>query len=274
MGRITLTCPTCGQSGNVDEAALPAGPVRIRCPKCRETFGFTKGAEVPPSGPGGRAAPEPAGEGKTPPSMPAEARPVSTPQRKTSAPPRNRRKVLAIAGAAACGVALVVAAWMSISKTTPIVKEKLWIAALYSRIPPVQRVAIRALRGYPTRHAATSLVLFINLKNLQYVPDPKKPETPEEKARRLAVRKRDLKLAEEAAETLCLLTGQSFGTYFALERYGHSWGSLSEEKWPTVLRHIDGWALQTLGGIELPVFTLGVPAAPPRAAEAGEEVAR
>jgi hypothetical protein len=169
---------------------------------------------------------------------------------------------------------MVVAAWMSISKTTPIVKEKLWIAALYSRIPPVQKVAIRALRSYPTKHAATSLVLFINLKNLQYVPDPKKPETPEEKARRLAVRKRDLKLAEQAAETLCLLTGQSFGTYFALERYGHSWGSLSEEKWPAVLRQIDGWALQALGGIDLSIFTLGVPAAPPPPTQAAEEAAR
>jgi hypothetical protein len=158
---------------------------------------------------------------------------------------------------AACVAVAAGAAWMSVFKLTPIVKEKLLIAALFSRVPPVQRVAIRALRDYPTKHTAVALVLFINLKNLQVVPDPRHPETPEQKARRLAARARDLKLAERATETLCLLTGQSFGTYFQLERYGHSWGSLSEERWPRVLRQIDGWAVQTLGGAPAPAFGVG-----------------
>jgi hypothetical protein len=113
---------------------------------------------------------------------------------------------------------------------------------------------------------AVSLVLFINLKNLHEVPDPKKPETPEERVRRRETRLRDLALAEWATETLCLLTGQSFGTYFELEKYGYSWGSLSEDKWPTVLRQIDAWALQTLGGVELPLLGSGMPGAPPEPA--------
>jgi hypothetical protein len=109
----------------------------------------------------------------------------------------------------------------------------------------VQRAAIRALRAHPTKHAALALVAFINLKNLQQVPDPKKPESPEDRAARKERRLRDLELAERATETLCLLSGQSFGTYFKVERYGHSWGSLSEAKWPEVLLSVDRWALET-----------------------------
>jgi len=275
MARIAVACPTCGHSGAVDEAALPAGPVRAKCPKCQGTFAFTKGIGVAPARSGGPPPPPGSGPGQAPPSGPSRVRAPSPPQGKPAPPARSRRKILAIVGTAACGVVVLTAVWMFVFQTAPIVKEKLWIAALYSRIPPVQQVAIKALRNYPTKHAAVSLVLFINLKNLQWVPDPKKPETPEEKARRLAVRKRDLKLAERATETLCLLTGQSFGTYFKLERYGYSWGSLSEDKWPAILRQVDAWALQTLGGIDLPILTLGVPAVVQQPTEpAAGEVAR
>jgi hypothetical protein len=111
----------------------------------------------------------------------------------------------------------------------------------------VQEVAIRQLRGYPTRHAALALVTFINLKNLQEAPDPRKPDTPEDRARRREQRARDLALAERATETLCLLSGQDFGTHFKRERHGHSWGSIREDRWPTVLRNVDRWALETFG---------------------------
>ena len=158
-------------------------------------------------------------------------------------------------------------AWMYMFKLTPIVAEKLLIVALFSKVPPVQRAAIQALRDYPTKHAAIALVLFINLKNLQEVEDPKKPWTPEEKAQKRQERVRDLKLAERATETLCLLTGQSFGTYFKLEKFGHSWGSLSEERWPTVLWQIDTWAVQAFGPGGLPMLP-GSFGAPPQPADA------
>jgi len=145
-------------------------------------------------------------------------------------------------------------AWMYVFKLTPIVTEKLLIVALFSRVPPVQRVAIKTLQGYPTKHAAIALVAFINLKNLQEVEDPKKPWTPEEKERRRQQRIRDLELAERATLTLCLLTGQSFGTYFKREPSGYSWGSLSEDKWPTVLWQIDGWAVQIFASGDLPML--------------------
>jgi hypothetical protein len=160
---------------------------------------------------------------------------------------------LAVVAAAVCGVLVLGGVWMYVFKLTPIVAEKLLIAALFSKVPPVQRMAIKTLRGYPTKHAAIALVVFINVKNLQEVEDPKKPWTPEEKERKRRQRIRDLKLAERATETLCLLTGQSFGTYFKLEKYGHSWGSLSEDKWPTVLWAIDTWAVQTFATRDLPM---------------------
>src|SRR3990172_7085605 len=93
-------------------------------------------------------------QGARPPTTPRQARPPPPPPRGKPAPPaRSRRKILAIVGTAACGVVVLTAVWMFVFQTAPIVKEKLWIAALYSRIPPVQQVAIKALRNYPTKHA-------------------------------------------------------------------------------------------------------------------------
>ena len=268
MSRITLACPTCGHSVVIDEAAIQTGPVKVKCARCQGRFIFTKGPEVPPAGPRTSTAPPAPGRGKVSPPSPGERRWASPPQRKTPPPASSRRRLPAVIGAVAFGAVVVVAVWMSVFKVTPLVEEKLLIAALFSKVPPVQRVAVRALREYPTKHAAVALVLFINLKNLQRVPDPKKPETPEELARRQEIRARDLALAERATETLCLLTGHSFGTYFKLEPYGHSWGSLNEDKWPSVLQHIDAWALETFGDIHLPILSLGLPGFPPQPAAA------
>src|SRR3990170_2729438 len=225
----------CPSCGHSED--VPAGDVpagpEVTCPRCQAKFPVTKATVVPPSAFARPAAPPP----------PQRAKPSPPP------PGAGRRA------------------------STPVVTEKLLIVALYSRVPPVQRVAIKALRDYPTKHAAIALVAFINLKNLQEVPDPKKPETPDDKARRLEQRKRDLALAERATLTLCLLTGQSFGTYFKLERYGYSWGSLSEDKWPTVLWQIDTWAMRTFGPSDLPLLPV-VPGAPPPAEAPGEGPAR
>jgi len=171
-----------------------------------------------------------------------------------------------MASAVACAVLVLGAGWIYVFKLSPIIAEKVLIVALFSKMPPIQRVAIKALRDYPTKHAALALVVFINVKNLQEVPDPKTPEPPEEKARRRQQRARDLELAERATETLCLLTGHSFGTYFKREPYGHSWGSLSEDRWPTVLRSIDFWALGTFGPGALSLLGPGPPGAPPQPA--------
>ena len=272
MKRVTIACPSCGHSEDVAEGDVPAGP-EVTCPRCQATFTFTKGTVVPPSAFARPAAPPAPQRVKPSPAPPGVGRRASTPVAPARPRTTNRRKVLAAVGAVALGVMVLGATWMYVFKLTPVVTEKLLIVALYSRVPPVQRVAIKALRDYPTKHAAIALVAFINLKNLQEVPDPKKPETPGDKARRLEQRKRDLELAERATLTLCLLTGQSFGTYFKLDRYGYSWGSLSEDKWPTVLWQIDTWALRTFGPSDLPLLPV-VPGAPPPAEAPGEGPAR
>lgn len=267
MQEITIACPACGHSEDVREDDVPAEAIDVDCPQCQGTFTFTKPTAVPSPKPGNsrkRPAPQPT---KVAAPKPAGGRPVSPPPSKTPPPPRSRRKVLAVVAAVVCGVLVLGGAWMYVFKLTPIVAEKLLIAALFSKVPPVQRMAIKTLRDYPTKHAAIALVVFINVKNLQEVEDPKKPWTPEEKAQRRQQRIRDLKLAERATETLCLLTGQSFGTYFKLEKYGYSWGSLSEDKWPGVLWQIDSWATQIFATGDLPMAP-GVFGASPQPAEA------
>lgn len=270
MKRVTIACPSCGHSEDVPEGDVPAGP-EATCPRCQAKFPVTKATVVPPSAFARPAMPPQRAKSSPPP--PGAGRRASAPVATARPRTRTRRKVLAAVGAAALGVMVLGATWMYVLKLTPVVTEKLLIVALYSRVPPVQRVAIKALRDYPTKHAAIALVAFINLKNLQEVPDPKKSETPDDKARRLEQRKRDLELAERATLTLCLLTGQSFGTYFKLERSGYSWGSLSEDKWPTVLWQIDTWALRIFGPSDLPLLPV-VPGAPPPAEAPGEGLAR
>jgi len=170
----------------------------------------------------------------------------------------NRWSKLKVAGAAALVLAVATglgAAADQLFHLRPIAAEKFWIAGLVSNIAPVQEAAIRRLRDYPTRHAAVSLVIFINVKNLHRLPDPGRTETAEERARRLAKRAYDLKLAERATETLCLLSGRSFGTDFRPDPRSHFWGRLAEDRWPGVLEEINLWAARALGNVPIPALS-------------------
>lgn len=274
MESITIRCPTCGHSEDVREDDVPAGPIDIDCPQCQAAFIFTRETVAPLPNPGNSTGPPAPPQMKPPVPKPAAGRPVTVPQAKVPPRPRRRRRAWPIVAAVVCGLMVLGAAWVYVFKLTPIIAEKLLIAALFSKVPSVQRVAIQALRDYPTRNTAIALVLFINLKNLQEMEDPKKPWTPEEEARKHQQRLRDLMLAERAVETLCLLTGQSFGTYFKLEKNGYSWGSLGEDKWPTVLWNIDTWAVQTFATGELPMLPGFLRASPQPARAPGGGQAR
>lgn len=270
MLEITIACPTCGHSEDVREDDVPVGPIDVDCPQCQAAFTFTKDTVAPPPNPGNSTGPPAPPRIHAPALKPVAGRPVSAPQAKMPPRPTRRRRAWPIVAGVVCGLMVLGGVWMYVFQLTPIVAEKVLIAGLFSRVPLVQQMAIKGLQEYPTKHAAIALVGFINLKNLQEVEDPKKPWTPEEKEQRRQHRLRDLKLAERATETLCLLTGQSFGTYFKLEKYGHSWGSLSEDKWPTVLWQIDAWAVQAFGPGDLPRLSFGLPGAPPQPADAPE----
>ena len=106
----------------------------------------------------------------------------------------------------------------------PVVAESGWRIALAVPFPALQREAIGALRKHPTRGAATALVDFINERS----------------------RAGDLEPAVRAAETLCVLSGRSFGSWFANCNAGRDWAKQAGEAWPDVLERINAWRASAL----------------------------
>ena len=106
----------------------------------------------------------------------------------------------------------------------PIIAERLWIAALNFGVTPLQEEAVFRLRNYPTRPAAVALVRYIGARS----------------------RSGDLKSAGRATETLCILSGRSFGTSFREHARGHFWRAPEPGEWPDLLARIDEWAGRTL----------------------------
>lgn len=172
-----------------------------------------------------------------------------------------RRAVFFLGIGAVLAGTVLGAAW----KLSPSLREKALIAGVFCGVKPVQESAIGALREYPTKTVALALIAFINAKNLQRAPSEK--DTPEQRQARLRKRQADLALAERALETLCLLSGESFGTHFELTSSGHSWGSLDEERWGTALAQANLWAMNKFAGNALAAFGASLPAAPEPPAE-------
>ena len=108
----------------------------------------------------------------------------------------------------------------------PIVAEKFWIAGLTLGVSPLQEEAIFRLRNHPTRGAAVALVSYIGRKS----------------------RSGDLKLAARATETLCILSGRTFGTE-SRQQGRQSWCAPSAEEWPDVLAQVEQWSERTFGAV-------------------------
>lgn len=47
MSNVTISCPSCGFSRQIPYAKVPDGPRKVTCPKCKETFIYTKPGEAP-----------------------------------------------------------------------------------------------------------------------------------------------------------------------------------------------------------------------------------
>ena len=47
MADLTLTCPHCGFARTMPAEKVPERPIRVTCPKCRESFAYRKPAAVP-----------------------------------------------------------------------------------------------------------------------------------------------------------------------------------------------------------------------------------
>ena len=134
----------------------------------------------------------------------------------------SRGKIIALLAAATLGSALLADMLFFLR---PIAAEKLWIAALSSGVTPLQEQAVFRLRNYPTRGAAVALVAHI----------------------RAGSRSGDFKRAARAIETLCILSGRSFGATFVQHSRTHSCGLPAESEVPDVLAQIDHWAERAFG---------------------------
>ncbi len=170
-----------------------------------------------------------------------------------------------------CGIgALCLAgALVGAARVSPSVTEKALMLGLISGHPWIQKSCAEKLRDYPTKTTVLTLVAFVNLKHprpterfLEFkkeAEEKKKKASPdsfqlsrdeysalEERAKREATLQEPL--ASEALISLGFLTGHSFGSYFKEEKYGYSWGTLSESDWKKVLGEMNAWALKTFGG--------------------------
>lgn len=47
MSNVTISCPSCGFSRQIPYDKVPDGPRKVTCPKCQETFIYTKPEEAP-----------------------------------------------------------------------------------------------------------------------------------------------------------------------------------------------------------------------------------
>ena len=133
----------------------------------------------------------------------------------------KRAGVVALVVASAIGAAGIADALFYLR---PVVAEKFWIGGLHFGTASLREEATFRLRNYPTRGAADELLSHI----------------------RNRVRAGDRRQAARAIETLCILSGRSFGIARTQGR-PPSCGSPDESELPSVLEQIDQWAQRHLG---------------------------
>jgi hypothetical protein len=136
---------------------------------------------------------------------------------------KAKRAIAVALAVVTMGAAVVVADALFFLR--PVAAELGWRTALAIPVPALQRQAIRALKKHATRGAAIALVEFIDERS----------------------RAGDLELAVGAAETLCVLSGRSFGSWFADCSAGRNWAKHAGEAWPDVLERINAWRAGALG---------------------------
>ncbi|MHC1698006.1 MAG: zinc-ribbon domain-containing protein [Geobacteraceae bacterium] len=55
MSNLTVSCPSCGFARQIPYDKVPEGPRKVTCPKCQETFIYTKPDEAPAAAPRSKA---------------------------------------------------------------------------------------------------------------------------------------------------------------------------------------------------------------------------
>ena len=87
--------------------------------------------------------------------------------------------------------------------------------------------AAEKLREYPSKSSAIALVLFINKTD--------------------KTTRKGNELAKEALVSLCLMTGEDFGTNFEGNPYNFSWSPPSADSWDRAVYLINNWAFSKFG---------------------------
>jgi zinc ribbon protein len=91
MSHIRVVCPHCALTRDIPPEKVPDRPVQVTCPRCKQTFGFTKPVSSTPAGPSETAppvTPEPSGPPVPPPEPPRIPPPPAEPVPPTPPPPR------------------------------------------------------------------------------------------------------------------------------------------------------------------------------------------
>jgi hypothetical protein len=168
-----------------------------------------------------------------------------------------------------------VTAWL----LSPVFQERVLVLTLATGFSPLQEIGAKQLREYPSKTSAAALIAFVNyyaptksklerlegqIREIRYLLKDEELEVlkrgeleaklPLVEAELAAAQKefeaslpRKRKLSNKGMESLCLLTGHAFGTYFEKTKSGYSWGGLAPKDWPEVLTELNTWALRTFG---------------------------
>lgn len=119
-------------------------------------------------------------------------------------------------------ILMLVGAWQ-----VPRVRESAYIALMFKAPHPSMRsYAARLLVDHPTDRTVGALALFLN--TVDY-----------EENEEVAVR---------ALTTLCIITGQTFGTSFEGNKYRSSIGYPGAKDWPKVVASVNAWAVSRVVG--------------------------
>jgi len=106
-------------------------------------------------------------------------------------------------------------------------QERILIGLSLTGEPHAQYIAAEQLRDYPSRASVIALIFQLNRLDRE--------EEFEKKTAYLTL------------NSICLLTGHSFGSWFEKHDNGFSSGSLSDKQWSTVMTNVNLWSLQTFG---------------------------
>jgi len=145
--------------------------------------------------------------------------------------------------------------------TLPELQEKVLLYGLFHENRDVQVISVEMLQYYPTEQTATAVVVYINclypqpaqrtFELITAATDAKgSPLTAEElKAaadQAKAEAEENHRISNRALLTLCLMSGEDFGSEFKQLQNSHTWNDCEMSAWPAIIQNINTWAYNKL----------------------------